>query len=210
MRACPKHHASELQSIARRAMLDNGLEPDFPPAAVRQLAGISAAPAAAADVRDLRALPWCSIDNDDSRDLDQLSVAQPQADGAVQILIAIADVDATVTAGHATRCARQHQYHLGVHRGRDLSHAAGAALDRPHLPGGGAGAAQPGDRHDRGRRRRGQRRADLPCPGGQPRQARLRQRRRLARRARRQRRPPSARSRGWTSSCASRMRPRSG
>ena len=80
-------------------MLAHGLEPDFPPAAVRQLAGISAAPAAAADVRDLRALPWCSIDNDDSRDLDQLSVAQPQADGAVQILIAIADVDATVTAG---------------------------------------------------------------------------------------------------------------
>ena len=80
-------------------MLAHGLEPDFPPAAVRQLAGISAAPAAAADVRDLRALLWCSIDNDDSRDLDQLSVAQPQADGAVQILIAIADVDATVTAG---------------------------------------------------------------------------------------------------------------
>ena len=32
--------------------------------------------------RDLRALPWASIDNDDSRDLDQLSVAEPLADGA--------------------------------------------------------------------------------------------------------------------------------
>lgn len=90
---------SELKSVARRAMLDNGLEPDFPPAALSQLAGITAAPAAAAAVRDLRALLWCSIDNDDSRDLDQLSVAQPQADGAVQILVAIADVDATVGAG---------------------------------------------------------------------------------------------------------------
>ena len=49
-----------------------------------------------AQIRDLRALLWCSIDNDDSRDLDQLSVAQPAAQGAVRILVAIADVDALV------------------------------------------------------------------------------------------------------------------
>ena len=50
-------------------------------------------------IRDLRALLWCSIDNDDSRDLDQLSVAEPLAGGARRILVAVADVDATVAAG---------------------------------------------------------------------------------------------------------------
>jgi exoribonuclease-2 len=44
----------------------------------------------------LRGLLWASIDNDDSADLDQLSVAEPQAGGAVAIRVAIADVDALV------------------------------------------------------------------------------------------------------------------
>ena len=81
-------------------MLEHGLEPDLPPAAAAQLRAI-AAPAMerGAQIRDQRSLLWCSIDNDDSRDLDQLSVAQPLADGAVQILIAIADVDASIARG---------------------------------------------------------------------------------------------------------------
>jgi VacB/RNase II family 3'-5' exoribonuclease len=89
---------SGLKDIARRAMLDNGLQPDFPVAVQTQLSQITG-PARAADpqIRDLRALLWCSIDNDDSRDLDQLSVAERRPDGAVQILIAVADVDAVVT-----------------------------------------------------------------------------------------------------------------
>ncbi|HVH82831.1 MAG TPA: ribonuclease catalytic domain-containing protein, partial [Steroidobacteraceae bacterium] len=90
----------ELSALARRAMREHGLEPDFPPAALAQLRAI-AAPAAATgpDVRDLRALAWCSIDNDDSRDLDQLSVAEVLAGGATRVQVAIADVDATVAAG---------------------------------------------------------------------------------------------------------------
>ena len=44
---------------------------------------------------------WASIDNDDSRDLDQLSVAEPLANGAITIFVAIADVDATVPDGSA-------------------------------------------------------------------------------------------------------------
>ena len=90
----------DLKGIARRAMLEHGLEPDLPPAAAAHLSAI-AGPAAAqgAQIRDQRSLLWCSIDNDDSRDLDQLSVAEPLVGGAVRILVAIADVDATIAAG---------------------------------------------------------------------------------------------------------------
>jgi len=85
--------ASELLGdIARRAMLERGLLPEFSAAALKQADAI-AAPAAGsgADIRDLRNLLWASIDNDDSRDLDQLSVAQPLADGAVTTWVAIAE-----------------------------------------------------------------------------------------------------------------------
>jgi VacB/RNase II family 3'-5' exoribonuclease len=89
-----------LKAIARRAMLEHGLEPDFPPAATAQLQAITAAPMEhGPQIRDLRSLLWCSIDNDDSRDLDQITVAEPLAGGAVRILVAIADVDATVARG---------------------------------------------------------------------------------------------------------------
>ncbi len=90
----------ELSAIARRAMREHGLEPDFPPAALAQLRAIGAAAVATGpEFRDLRALLWCSIDNDESRDLDQLSVAEVLAGGATRVLVAIADVDATVAAG---------------------------------------------------------------------------------------------------------------
>ena len=81
-------------------MNEKGLEPDFPPAALVQLDGIHE-PARAEDpeIRDLRDLLWASIDNDDSRDLDQLSVAKEQPGGAVNVRIAIADVDALVRKG---------------------------------------------------------------------------------------------------------------
>jgi len=88
---------SQLKDIAHRAMLDNGLQPDYPPEVGDQVKGIAGPASAAGEaVRDLRSLLWCSIDNDDSRDLDQLSVAVLQPDGAVRILIAVADVDALV------------------------------------------------------------------------------------------------------------------
>jgi len=90
----------DLKSIARRAMIERGLEPDLPAAAAAQLQSINApAMEHGPQIRDLRSLLWCSIDNDDSRDLDQLSVAARLAAGAVRILIAIADVDATLAAG---------------------------------------------------------------------------------------------------------------
>ena len=91
-----------LQEIARRAMIEQGLAPDFPPAALEELEAISAPAAGGApSSRDLRALVWASIDNDDSRDLDQLSVADALPDGACRILVAIADVDALASKGSA-------------------------------------------------------------------------------------------------------------
>ena len=93
---------SILQDIARRAMLDRGLLPDFPPEALAELEAIRG-PATRTEeaTRDLRNLNWCSIDNDDSRDLDQLTLAEAMPAGAVKLLIAIADVDALVKKSSA-------------------------------------------------------------------------------------------------------------
>jgi len=88
-----------LEQIARRAMRDQGLEPDFPDAAREQ-----AAQATVGDsngLRDLRSLPWSSIDNDESKDLDQLEVIQSSTNGVSRVLVAIADVDALVRQGGA-------------------------------------------------------------------------------------------------------------
>ena len=88
--------------IAREAMRQRGLQPDFSAAAQRE-AEAATEPAASVGpaLRDLRGLLWCSIDNDDSRDLDQLTVALPEAEGVQRILVAIADVDALVAPGSA-------------------------------------------------------------------------------------------------------------
>jgi exoribonuclease-2 len=77
-------------------MQERGLLADFSPPALAELDAIPG-PATRADeaTHDLRNLIWCSIDNDDSRDLDQLTVAEA-LNGAVKILVAIADVDALV------------------------------------------------------------------------------------------------------------------
>ena len=87
----------DLRLIAHQAMIDRGLEPDFPREALQQLAGI-AGPARQTEnsIRDLRDLLWCSIDNDTSMDLDQLTVAEKLPMGLVKVLVAIADVDALV------------------------------------------------------------------------------------------------------------------
>lgn len=88
-----------LSAIARQAMIEGGLEPDFPVAAQQELAAIGGPAKAADGVRDLRDRLWASIDNDDSRDLDQLTVAEALAGGRVRILVAVADVDALVRKG---------------------------------------------------------------------------------------------------------------
>ncbi len=85
-----------LADLARKAMVDYGLEPDYPPPALSQLAAIAAPAQPIGVLRDMRDLLWASIDNDDSRDLDQLTVAEPLANGRTRILVAVANVDALV------------------------------------------------------------------------------------------------------------------
>lgn len=91
------HQKHDLEELAVRAMRERGLLPEFSPAALEQLASIDhLGEPHGGEVRDQTGLLWCSIDNDDSRDLDQLTVCEALPDGAVKILVAIADVDALV------------------------------------------------------------------------------------------------------------------
>jgi VacB/RNase II family 3'-5' exoribonuclease len=108
MNANNKHHHSILQGIARRAMLERGLLPDFSTEALAELAklqrraGTLDVPADGPyKIRDMRSLLWASIDNDDSRDLDQLTVAEAMDAGKVKIMVAIADVDSFVKKASA-------------------------------------------------------------------------------------------------------------
>ena len=73
-------------------MIERGLEPDFPAAAVAEADRLTPKPPHSPDIQDVRSFLWCSIDNDDSRDLDQLTVAEPGPNGSTRIKIAIADV----------------------------------------------------------------------------------------------------------------------
>jgi exoribonuclease II len=86
----------QLETIARGAMLANGFEPDFPPAALAQAEHGPLQPGGAA-LRDLRDLAWSSIDNDESRDLDQIEVCVTEPGGRTHVLVGVADVDVIVT-----------------------------------------------------------------------------------------------------------------
>ncbi len=150
MTESPARQRAHLRAIARQAMIDRGLEPDFPQPAMAELAHIQgpAQPPAGGggqegrEVRDLRPLPWCSIDNDDSRDLDQLTVADATggggpaagggdrgkdpaaAAGPIKVLVAVADVDSLVAKGSA----------LDGHAGHNTTSVYTAAETFPMLP----------------------------------------------------------------------------
>lgn len=93
----------DLHAIARRAMLEANFEIDVSADARAEIAAMAdqRTPDADADVRDLRGLFWCSIDNPESRDLDQVAFAEHLPDGAVRVLVGIADVDAWAPQGSA-------------------------------------------------------------------------------------------------------------
>src|SRR5258708_21179103 len=89
----PGSHHSLLADIARQAMIDRGLEPEFPPAVEQQLEGIQEPATPKGEVRDLRKLLWCSIDNDDSPALDQLTVAEALAGANTRLLVPVPGAD---------------------------------------------------------------------------------------------------------------------
>ena len=92
----------DLYAAARQEMAANGFHPEFSDEVRAQVAKLKASAAQSnpdATVKDLRDLLWSSIDNDTSRDLDQIEVAERLPNGAIRILIGIADVDALVVKG---------------------------------------------------------------------------------------------------------------
>jgi exoribonuclease-2 len=92
-------HRNILQDIARKAMIARGLEPDFSAAELNELTKITLPAIYRSEIsKDLRNLLWCSIDNACSLDLDQLSYAEPLPGKKTRLLVAVADVDALVTA----------------------------------------------------------------------------------------------------------------
>ena len=94
----------DLQARAHQAMLEAGFQPDFPPEVQHEIqsAQLHAAKDDGLPARDLRGLLWSSIDNDSSRDLDQVEYVESLSDGAVRLLVGIADVDSLVRKGSAT------------------------------------------------------------------------------------------------------------
>ena len=94
-------HDFDLAAAARQEMIEHGFEPDFPPAAERQLAALQPRPDG--DLHDLTALLWSSIDNDDSRDLDQIEWAE-RTSGGIRVLVGVADVDSLVAKDTPIDC----------------------------------------------------------------------------------------------------------
>jgi exoribonuclease-2 len=94
----------DLVGRARRAMLDAGFRPDFPPEVLNEIQAFKSANNGlpGSSVRDLRHLAWSSIDNDTSRDLDQVEYAEKMPDDTIRLLVGIADVDTLVAKGSAT------------------------------------------------------------------------------------------------------------
>jgi exoribonuclease R len=92
-----------LRTAAAAAMRSNGFEPEFSAEIMREVASIDdpSDDPLLASVRDLRGLQWSSIDNRESRDLDQIEVAERLSNGAIRLMIGVADVDSLVVRGSA-------------------------------------------------------------------------------------------------------------
>jgi VacB/RNase II family 3'-5' exoribonuclease len=117
----------DLQAMAKKAMLENGFEPEFSPQVQQQLVELKAHPpqvAPGANIRDLRNLLWSSIDNDTSRDLDQAEVAERLPSGETKILVGIADVD-TFVPNHSA---------IDAHAGKETTTVYAGVKNFPMLP----------------------------------------------------------------------------
>ncbi|MFL6213119.1 MAG: RNB domain-containing ribonuclease [Blastocatellia bacterium] len=95
----------DLRAVAHRLVIEAGFAPDLPPAVEREVEALDGNQpniTAAPSPRDLRSLLWSSVDNQESRDLDQVEYVERRADGDIQVMVGIADVDAFVPVGSAT------------------------------------------------------------------------------------------------------------
>ena len=95
----------DLSAIADQTMIDNGFVPQFPAAVKKEVSALEVEPSGSLSdksVRDLRELLWSSIDDPKTRDLDQVEYAEALPNGAVRLLIGVADVDAFCAKGSAT------------------------------------------------------------------------------------------------------------
>jgi exoribonuclease-2 len=126
-----QQHRAILANLARRAMLERSLLPDFSAAVLAELdlirapAGVNGESAGdSSEIRDLADLLWTSIDNDDSRDLDQLTVAEALPGGNSMVRVAVADVDALVRTGSA----------IDGHARHNTTSVYTAAMNFPMLP----------------------------------------------------------------------------
>jgi exoribonuclease-2 len=83
-------------------MKDAGFDPFFPEAVRDQVRSLQNHPPLTqsnSQIKDLRSILWSSVDNVDTEDFDQLEFAQVESDGALHVLVAIADVDSHVPKG---------------------------------------------------------------------------------------------------------------
>ncbi len=95
----------DLTALAKEAMLEKGMLPDFSLQVWQELKKIEKMPLIPADFNalDMRSLLWFSLDNDTSKDLDQLTFAKKlkDKDDKYVIYIAVALVDMLVKKGGA-------------------------------------------------------------------------------------------------------------
>lgn len=98
----PSINSIDLTKLAKQAMLERKLIPDYPPAVQNEVSHLQKPFLSdSKTVKDLRDKLFFSIDNDDSRDLDQLTYAERLENGKYKIYIAVADVDSLVKKGSA-------------------------------------------------------------------------------------------------------------
>ena len=103
-RVTPRATTVDLARLAVEEMIEHGFRPEHSPEAQQEVERLErrAAPTTREGRQDLRELLWSSIDNPTSRDLDQVEFGESLPDGAIRLMIAIADVDALVSRGTAT------------------------------------------------------------------------------------------------------------
>ncbi len=105
------HSPIDLHNIAYQAMIERGFLPKFSPQVIKEIQNLANDQNhlnSSTSTKDLRQLLWSSIDNPDSLDLDQIEFCEEKSNGAIRILIGIADVDSMVTKHSAID---EHAYH---------------------------------------------------------------------------------------------------